>query len=214
MEFAEVALELAREMMRRSGVREWQDGETWDAILQSACDGAAAILAYQSEESEPMAKELYILEGTTLLIAGEVGADYAWSMEGIANGAGRLSAQIDLGADPRPYMYRWRCQVKYQATPTANTDLRLRKVESDGTYADDGLGESDAAVATEPVNAKQFHTVKTQAAGTQVNIGGGLVEIYEQYVSFVGWNASGATTDATDSNFKFFLTPISDQQQA
>jgi hypothetical protein len=213
MEFAELALELARELIRKSGVREWQDMATWAAILQSACDGANTILSYTIEE-EAMASEIYIVEGATLLINGEVGADYAWSMEGIANGAGRLSTQIDLGADPRPYMYRWRCQVQYQATPTAATDLRLRKVESDGTYADDGLGEADAGLATEPVNARQFGAVKTIAAGTQVNIAGGVVEIYEQYVSIAGWNASGATTNATDSNCKLFLTPISDQQQA
>lgn len=214
MDFATLTLEILRELLRKSGVREWEDAEFQAIITQSACNMADTILLYQ-EEIEPVAKEMYIVEGTTLLINGEVGADYAWSMEGIANGAGRISAQIDLGADPRPFMYRWRCQVMYQATPTAGTDLRLRKAESDGTYEDDGLGEADAAVATEPTsNARQFGAVKTQAAGTQANIGGGLIELYEQYVSLVGWNASGATTDATDSDFQFFLTPIADQQQA
>lgn len=214
MDFATLTLKILRELLRKSGVREWEDVEFQAVITQSACDMADAILLHQ-EETEPVARELYLMEDATLLINGEVGADYAWSMEGVANGAGRISAQIDLGAAPRPDAFRWRCQVKYQATPTAGTDLRLRKAESDGTYEDDGLGEADAAVATEPTsNAPQFGAVKTQAAGTQVNIKGLTADASEQYLSLVGWNASGATIDATDSNFKFFLTPIYYQQQA
>ena len=54
-----------------------------------------------------MANELYIADGTILQINGEAGADYAWSVEGLADAAGRVSAQVDLGAAPREYIYQW-----------------------------------------------------------------------------------------------------------
>ena len=213
MTFDELALEILRELIRKSGVREWEAIETQAALTQTACNMAATILYYQGESE--MAKEIYIVEGTPLKINGEADAAYAWSMEAVANGAGRVSARIDLGTAPRPYLYRWHCKVPFQATPTAGNELRLRKSESDGTYEDGDLGVVDAALAAEPTgNCRQFGSVKVQAAGTQDNIASGIVEIYSRYVSIVGWNASGAAVDATDSNFFFSLTPIYDQQQA
>ena len=51
-----------------------------------------------------MPSKLYIANETALLINGESGADYAWSMEGVTNTAGRVSAQIDLGAVSRAFL--------------------------------------------------------------------------------------------------------------
>lgn len=163
-----------------------------------------------------MAGEIYLKEGTTLKINGEADAAYAWSMEAVADGAGRVSARIDLGAAPRPYLYRWRCKCVWQANPTLNAALRLYKSESDGTYEDGDVGTADAALAAANAltNCKQFGAVKADTADTSDQIAGGVIEIHERYVSIVGWNAGGAALNATDSNFYFGLTPISDQTQA
>lgn len=163
-----------------------------------------------------MAGELYLKEGTAKKINGEATADYAWSMEAVGNGAGRISARIDLGAAPRPYLYRWRCKCAWQANPTKGGALKLYKSESDGTYEDGDLGTADAALASADalVNCRQFGQVVADTADTSDQIAGGVVEIHERYVSFIGWNAGGASLDATDSNFFFTLTPIYDQQQA
>lgn len=163
-----------------------------------------------------MSGEMYLKEGTTLKVNGEADADYAWSMENVANGAGRISARIDLGAAPRPYLYRWRCKCAWQANPTKGNALKLYKSESDGTYEDGDVGTADAAIASADalVNCRQFGQVVADTADTSDQIAGGVVEIHERYVSIIGWNAGGTTLNATDSNFYFGLTPISDQQQA
>lgn len=208
-----LALEILRTLIPKSGVRDWENFDARAAITAAACEMAGAILTY--EEMTSMAKEMYIAEGSTLRINGEVGADYAWSMEGVANGAGRVSARIDLGEAPRPYLYRWRCKLACQATPTAGNQLRLYKSESNGTYADGDVGEADAAIAeAQLTNMRQFGAVTVDTADTSDQIAGGVVEIHERYVSIGGWNATGAAINATDSNFVFELTPIFDQQQA
>ena len=56
-----------------------------------------------------MANEIYLRKGTSKLVNGEAGANVAWSMEAVANAAGRVSAQIDWGAAPRPDWYEWSC---------------------------------------------------------------------------------------------------------
>jgi hypothetical protein len=213
MDHSTLALEILRALLPKSGVREWDSFDARAAITAAACEMASAILQY--EEATDMSKEIYIAEGTPLLINGEVGADYAWSMEGVANGAGRVSARIDLGVAPRPYLYRWRCKCAFQATPTAGNQLRLYKSESNGTYEDGDVGESDAAlVAAQLTNMRQFGAVTVDTADTSDQIAGGVFECHERYLSLGGWNASGAAINATDSNFVFYLTPIYDQQQA
>jgi hypothetical protein len=217
MEHSELTSRILGMMLPKSGVREWEDAEACALITQRACEMASAILQYTESGEEPvtMSKETYLAEGTALLINGEVGADYALSMEGVANAAGRVSARIDLGAAPRPYLYRWRCKLACQATPTAGNQVRLYKAESDGTYEDGDVGTADAElVAAQLTNMRQFGAVTVDTADTSDQIAGGVVEIHERHVSIGGWNASGATLNATDSNFVFTLTPIYDQQQA
>ena len=211
MTFAELARDILHDLMQKSGVREWEDQDMRAAVTQSACEMAANIIYYGGL----MANELYINEGTTLKINGEVDADYAWSMEAVANNAGRVSAVIDLGAAPRPFLYRWRCKLAWQATPTANQSLWLYKSESNGTYEDGDVGTADAAiVAAQKSNMDLFGQVLVDTADTSDQINGGVLECYERYLSIAGWNEGGSAINATDSNFYFSLTPIYDQMQS
>lgn len=163
-----------------------------------------------------MSKEIYLAEGVALKINGEVDADYAWSLEGMANAAGRVSARIDLGAAPRPYLYRWRCLCCWQANPTKGGALMLWKSESDGTHADGDVGTTDAALGADNAlaNCRHFGQVVADTADTSNQIAGGVVEIHERYVSFVAWNFGGTALNATAGNCIFTLTPLCDQQQA
>jgi hypothetical protein len=209
--FDELALEILRSLIPASGARTWENYETRQTITQAAMEMASNIYW----NGLLMAGELYLNEGSALNINGEAGADYAWSMEGVTNGAGRVSARIDLGAAPRPYLYRWRCKLACQATPTAGEKVRLYKSESDGTNEDGDVGTADAVLAeAQLANMRQFGAVTVDTADTSDQIAGGIVEIHERYVSIGGWNASGATLNATDSNFVFTLTPIYDQTQS
>lgn len=166
-----------------------------------------------------MANEAYILEGTKLKINGEAGADYAFSVEGLANAAGRVSAQVDLGADPRPFMYQWNCEVQFQATPTqyATLDLYIAGAPAhDSTMIDGDVGASDAALGDVDMrhNLKYIGSVVSEnAAASEVCKASGIFSHYDQYLTVVAYNGSGASVNATDSNFQFDLQPLSVQGQ-
>lgn len=166
-----------------------------------------------------MANEVYIKTGTALLVSGAVGADFAWSVEGLTSGNGRVSAQIDLGASPRPGFYKWSCEVQFQATPTQGLGLELYKASApDGTATqiDGDIGSSDAALGDidmrrnlQPIG----YVVSENAAASEKCNASGAFEHADRYLSLVAYNASGATVNATDTAFIFILQPYSWQAQ-
>lgn len=166
-----------------------------------------------------MANEAYIKTGTALLISGAAGADYAWSVEGITSGAGRVSAQIDLGVSPRAGLYKWSCECQFQATPTQGLGLELYKAgapDGDSTQIDGDIGSSDAALGDVDMrrNLKGIgYVVSENAAASEVCVASGVFEHVDRYLSLVAYNASGATVNATDTNFVFTLQPFSWQGQ-
>jgi hypothetical protein len=166
-----------------------------------------------------MANEVYVTTGTALLFNGEVGANVAFSMEGVANASGRVSAQRDLGAAPRAYMYRWSCEVQWQATPTqyATLDLYIATApDGDSTQIDGDVGASDAALGDVDMryNLQYIGSVVSEnAAASEICVASGVFECFARYISIVGYNGGGASINATDSNFRFNLQPIAYQQQ-
>lgn len=166
-----------------------------------------------------MANEAYGLIGTTQLFNGEAGADVAFSVEGVTNAAGRVSAQKDWGADPRPYTYRWSCEVQFQATPTqyGTLDLYVSEApEDDSTQIDGDSGTTDAALGDVDSlrNMKYIGRVVVEnAAASEKNVASGRFVSFARYFSVVAYNDSGATVNATDSAFRFDITPVSVQAQ-
>ena len=166
-----------------------------------------------------MANEAYIANSTALVISGIAGADYAWSVEGLANAAGRVSAQVDLGAAPRPFIYSWSCEVQFQATPTqyATLDLFIAEApDSDSTQIAGDVGASDAALGDVDMryNLKYIGSVVSEnAAASEKCVAQGAFTTYARYITLVAYNGSGASVNATDSNFRFDLTPKSVQGQ-
>jgi hypothetical protein len=166
-----------------------------------------------------MANESQINNGTALLISGIVGADYAWSVEGVTNGAGRVSAQIDLGAVPREYIFHWSCEIQFQATPTQyNTfDIYIAEaIDADSTQISGDEGASDAALGdVDSVRNMRYigSVVVENAAASEKNVASGTFVTYSRYISMVCINNSGATVNATDSNFRFDITPKNYQGQ-
>lgn len=156
----------------------------------------------------------YIDKGTELSINGESGADYAWSVEGITNGAGRVCAQIDLGAAPRPEEYEWSCEIQFQATPTQGLGLELYAAaapDSDATQIDGDVGSTDAALGDADMrrNLKPIgYVVSENAAASEPCVSSGVFRHTMRYLSLIAYNASGATVNATDSNFQFKLRPV------
>lgn len=161
-----------------------------------------------------MANEVYLRKGTSKLVNGEAGADVAWSMEGVANAAGRVAAQIDWGAAPRPDWYEWSCEVQWQATPTQGSVLELYvggAPDADSTQIDGDVGTTDAALGDIDMrrNLKFIGSVVSEnAAASEVCVASGRFQFTQRYMSIVGYNAAGATINATDSNFRFNIVPI------
>lgn len=161
-----------------------------------------------------MANELYLRKGTNKLVGGEAGADTAFSVEGVSNAAGRVSAQIDWGAAPRPDWYEWSCEVQFQATPTQGLGLELYVAgapDGDSTQIDGDIGATDAALGDVDMrrNLKFIgYVVSENAAASEKCVASGLFQFTQRYMSIVAYNASGATVNATDSNFRFDIAPV------
>lgn len=161
-----------------------------------------------------MANELYIDKGTAKLAGGEAGADIAWSVEGLANAAGRVAAQYDLGAAPRPYLFEWSCEVQFQATPTQGKGLELyiaTAPDHDATQIDGDCGNSDAALGDVDMrrNMKLIgYVVSENAAASEKCVASGVFECTFRYLTLVAYNDSGASVNATDTNFRFDFRPL------
>lgn len=161
-----------------------------------------------------MANEAYIRKGTSKLVNGEAGADVALSMEGVASAAGRVSAQIDWGAAPRPATYEWSCEVQWQATPTQGGVLELYVAgapDGDSTQIDGDVGTTDAALGDVDMRRNLRYigcVVSENAAASEKCVASGTFEFTPRYMSIVGYNGGGATINATDSAFRFDIVPV------
>lgn len=161
-----------------------------------------------------MANEAYINKGTAKTVGGGGTPDVAWTMHGLANAAGRVSAQIDWGALPRPARYEWSCEVQWQATPTQGAVLELyiaTAPDSDSTQIDGDPGASDAALGDVDMrrNMRAIGAVVSEnAAASEVCVASGEFDCTSRYMSIVGYNAAGATINATAGNFAFVIRPV------
>jgi hypothetical protein len=160
-----------------------------------------------------MASAAYINEGTALKFNGEAGADVAFSIEGVADGAGRISAQKDWGAAPRAYIYHVSAEVLSQATPTqyGSYDFYIAEAPSaDSTQVSGDEGTSDAALGDvdSARNMKYVGSVIVENAAAEKFVGSFEFVSYARYWSLVMVNNSGATTNATDSNNVVQVTPV------
>lgn len=134
------------------------------------------------------------------------------TLTSLANGAGRICAVVDNTTTRAPM-----AQVYLRATtggtaPTVNAPIKLYLIRrsNDGTtdLADSGLGTTDAAVATEPINAEQVGSIIVTTATNTTYIKSFLVYDLSAKYSFVVWNATGQALNATASNFTFQVVPV------
>lgn len=166
-----------------------------------------------------MANELYIAESTLYKIQNHDTPDATWSVEGLANAAGRVSAQLDLGATPRPGLYVWQCECQFQATPTQGKGLELyvaRAITGSNTRMSGDIGTTDAALGDVDMrrNLLQIgYVVSENAAASEKCIADGWFFHPFRYIQLVAYNDSGAAVNATAANFTFRLQKISWQGQ-
>ena len=160
-----------------------------------------------------------ILVGTALKVNGEAGADHAFSMEGITDGNGRVSIQIDLGASPRNIAFKFKAEALMQATPTQGDSINFyiaTAPDNDSSMITGDVGASDAALGDidQLRNIKPIGSLVMEEADTTKMVGGGEFVCLDRYLTIVGENQGGSTINATDSNFIFNLEPYDLQGQA
>lgn len=142
--------------------------------------------------------------------------DVTFECDGLSNGAGRQSAQLDLGSAARSRRYAWRAFVQAQATPTVGDVLRVYLKTSDGTHPDNDDGTGDAAVSAEDKlrNLQFIGVIECDEAAANIEfVAQGEVEINARYVQIVFWNELGATLTTDVDENGLILTPVPDESQ-
>ena len=96
-----------------------------------------------------MPNKIYVAPETTLTFrnTGSTGANI--TLTSLGAGAGRQSAQVDLGSASRARLYGWRFWMKFATAPAVGETIRLYLKTSDGTHLDNDDGTTDAAVSAE-----------------------------------------------------------------
>lgn len=217
----EVYRTVLKELIRKSGVREWEDEGQLAAIKAAAIELANAV-----EECEmPYFKTT---TGTAKTIKNS-GGDAAITLASLANGNGtstgaRQAVTLDLGAN---WARLWKLVPNYEfaATPTAGNAVNHWASWSDTTGAGRGnTSGTDAAytgynnnIEAAAKSGLEFlgaHICTSQAT-TTVQTGVPLVFMPKgRYLNLVVENRSGAAFHSTDTNQVITLTPLEEFTQA
>lgn len=162
-----------------------------------------------------MANKVYVAPETALTFC-DSGGDVVMTLQNLAAGAGRLSARYDRGAGSKPGRYHVRGVFQFETAAVVGEVVEVVIAESDGTYADGGVGTADAALtAGQKLNLNFACAVKAQTTDTATNfIGSGIVMICSRYISVGVWNYSAADNlENTANASRVILTPIPDEIQ-
>lgn len=145
------------------------------------------------------------------------GGDVVITLASLGAGAGRQSADLDLGASAQPFMFRWRAWVKFATAPVVGETVDIYIKTNDGTHYDNDDGTGDAAVSAED-KLKNLHflgsIVVDEASATPEFSASGTVTIFERYVQLVFWNATADALSATAADNGAYLEEIPLQGQA
>ena len=151
------------------------------------------------------------------------GGTYTITPTSVANAAGRLGGQGDIGpyTTARSRLFRWYAETKVQATTPVvgkTVDIYLAWWNNDDATneADADVGTADAAFATE-AHLRQLHYIGSiilrSTSTTDVHTGSGTCLIPTRYGSPVWWNGTGASLSATAGDHFMYLCPIPDEIQ-
>lgn len=164
-----------------------------------------------------MTNAVKLAVGTTLVWQDSSG-DYTITLQNLATVAGRVGARGDLGAWPRPLVYRWYMEVEWASAPTIDQAVELyfggwdndtgpaspmgQLPATDTSYAaaSAGLSKRKNLILAGTV------TAETAAVGPFSN--GGLIALPYRYVSPLVYNGGGqALKNTANANF-IRLTPV------
>ena len=143
------------------------------------------------------------------------GGDAVLTLNNLAAGAARVSAQVDRGAGSKPADYKWRAVIQLNAAGTVGERVRIGIVESDGTLIDGNAGASDAVfVVAQSPNVKVIGIVTVPDTNAAENfIASGECTILDRYYSVVVINDTAEALKASANVSKVILTPMPPEMQ-
>lgn len=219
----ELAAQFAVELIRKSGVREFDN-----LLIAEKVADAAAVLALRlilDFEGLDMAlpDSFVVSEGTQKTIKNS-GGDAAITLASLANGngtsaGGRQAATLDLGST---WSQWWRLETEFElaATPTAGNAINLFASWSNTTGGAQGnTSGTDAAytgysnnidAATKQLDFIGAHICTAQTTATVQKSCVGMFRPKGRYMNLVVDNRSGAAFHSTDTNQVIRLTPLAD----
>lgn len=141
---------------------------------------------------------------STVAVTQVVGSSTALtiSLASIGAAAGRLSTQVDNSTTAAERV-QIVAKIESGTAPTAGGTYRfyLVRYDNNGTpYASEGLGTSDAAVATEPSNAQFIGSIVVTNSGNAFFYGDFIVENPGYKWGVVFWNGTDQALNATGGN--------------
>lgn len=141
------------------------------------------------------------------------------TMTSLANGAGRISDQLDRGGGSKPGLYTIQIKTKAAAALAVGVQLRAYLIESSVSADVPGnLGVSDAAVSSEDKLRNLGAPVATINADStsngEVQISSAIpVFILSRYISVAVWNALGQALSGTAGDHVITLVPTPAEMQ-
>jgi hypothetical protein len=152
----------------------------------------------------------------TIITFGNNSNTVLFTPQSITTAAGRISTQWNRGTGAQPREFRWRAKTKSSSAYTVGAVLEIYLATSDGTTVDGNFGTSDAGFSSADLrrNLQPVGTIVADntTAGNPLQASG-RIDIEEQFVSVVWWNALGVTLTGTAADHLFELTPVPSQLQ-
>ena len=141
------------------------------------------------------------------------GGSAVFTLQNLAYGSGRVSAQYDRGTGAKPCLYEVLAVMQWEDNPAAADAARVSVVDHDGTLIPGTLGTADAAVTIEAklTQGNNYQTaVSAEAAtGSTNRIARGYALLHHRYVSVAVWNGSATKNFKNSANVSYVrLTPI------
>src|SRR3990167_5077663 len=114
-----------------------------------------------------MANKVYVAPETALSLR-DSGGDAVLTLNNLAFGVGRISAQVDRGAGSKPRLYKWRGIFQFETAAVVGEIVEIYLAEATTATDIDGVvGQSDAAMtAVQKSNLKLMGVVLVQSTST------------------------------------------------
>jgi hypothetical protein len=158
-----------------------------------------------------MANKVYVNQETAITFGDSAQSpDAQITLANLAAGAGRVSAQHDLGSGARAARYKWRMTIQFETAPVVGETVYLYASTSDGTDEDGQEGTSDAALgSTDSLKNMQLigALVVTSTDANHDMTASGFVYLLDRYVSIAVHNDTADNLKNSTTANTITLTP-------